>query len=84
MAKVRCNSCGSSRFEERKVDYLYSHQGKYLIVQNTPVEVCLDCGMMYYDGAVLEDIEEQFLSIYEGNKEPESYIKIPTQTYCKP
>ncbi|MDC0834302.1 YgiT-type zinc finger protein [Geitlerinema sp. CS-897] len=84
MKQDNCNGCGISRLKERRIDYLYSYQGKHLIVQNTPVEVCLDCRMMYYDGAVLEDIEEQFLAIYEGNKEPESYVSIPTQTYCKP
>ena len=26
-------------FEQRRIEYLYSHGGKYLLVPNTPVEV---------------------------------------------
>ena len=47
MRKVRCNFCGSDRYEERRIEYLYSHKGKYLLVPNTPIEVCLNCGMVY-------------------------------------
>ncbi|MEK0182770.1 MAG: YgiT-type zinc finger protein [Oscillatoriales cyanobacterium] len=54
MREIRCNACGSYRYEERKINYLYSYQGKYLLVPNTPVEICLDCGMIYYDAAVLK------------------------------
>ncbi|TAE93185.1 MAG: YgiT-type zinc finger protein [Oscillatoriales cyanobacterium] len=53
MREIRCNTCDSNRYEERKINYLYSYQGKYLLVPNTPVEICLDCGMIYYDAAVL-------------------------------
>lgn len=43
-----CNFCGSGDYEERKTEYLYSHKGQYLLVPQTPCEVCLDCGMVYY------------------------------------
>jgi hypothetical protein len=38
MRVVACNFCGSDQYEERRIEYLYSHQGKYLLVPNTPVE----------------------------------------------
>ena len=56
MQRIQCSSCGSGRYEERRIEYLYSHKGKYLLVPNTPVEVCLNCGMVYYDAAVLKEI----------------------------
>jgi YgiT-type zinc finger domain-containing protein len=40
MRTVRCSFCGSDRYEERRVEYLYSHQGQYLLVPNAPAEVC--------------------------------------------
>ena len=43
MREVQCNVCGSKHYEERRVEYLYSYQGEYLLVPNTPVEVCVDC-----------------------------------------
>lgn len=79
--KVRCNFCGSDHCEERRIDYLYSHKGQYLLVPNTPVEVCLDCGMVYYDAAVLKEIERRFFAIQNKTKEPERYIQVPAMTY---
>ena len=49
MREVPCNVCGSEGYEPRRVEYLYRHKGKYLLVPNTPVEVCLHCGMSYYE-----------------------------------
>jgi len=81
MRKVQCNFCGSSRYEERRIEYLYSHKGKYLLVPNTPVEVCLNCGMIYYDAAVLKEIERRFFAIQNKTEEPDRYIEMPAKAY---
>ena len=81
MTKVQCNFCGSERREERKIEYLYSHRGKYLLVPNTPVEVCLGCGMIYYDAAVLKEIERRFFAIQRKVEEPDRYIEVPEKAY---
>jgi len=82
MREVRCNFCGSDRYEERRIEYLYSHKGKYLLVPNTPVEVCLDCGMVYYDAAVLKRIEQRFFAIDQHEQEPDRYIRVPEAVYA--
>ena len=81
MRTVICNFCGSEQYEERRIDYLYSHQGKYLLVPNTPVEICHHCGMLYYDAAVLKKIEQHFLAIQQQTEAPDGYIDMPTKTY---
>jgi YgiT-type zinc finger domain-containing protein len=81
MMKERCTHCGSERSETRKVDYLYSHRGQYLLVPNTPVEVCLDCGMSFFDAKVLKEIERRFFAIQNHTEKPESYIEIPLMAY---
>lgn len=81
MREIRCNACGSNHYEERKIEYLYRYQGKYLLVPNMPVEICLDCRMMYYDAAVLKEVERHFFAIHQQNEEPDSYVQIPTKTY---
>ena len=81
MNKVRCTSCGSEGFETRKVEYLYSHQGEYLLVPDTPVEVCESCGAMFYQAKVLKKIERRFFAIQSHREEPERYIKVPTMAY---
>jgi len=82
MREVRCNFCGSDRYEERRIEYLYSHRGEYLLVPNTPVEVCLNCGMVYYDAAVLKNIERLFFAIYRHEQEPDRYIRMPEAVYA--
>ncbi len=81
MQEIHCNFCGSSNTEQRRIDYLYSHQGKYLLVPNTPVEICADCGMIYYDAVVLKEIEHHFFAIQQQSEEPDEYLQIPTKVY---
>ncbi|MBI3733232.1 MAG: type II toxin-antitoxin system MqsA family antitoxin [Chloroflexi bacterium] len=80
MSKIQCNFCGSERYEERRIDYLYSHQGQYLLAPNTPVEICLSCGMVYYDASVLKEIERRFFAIQQKQEKPDRYIQMPTTT----
>lgn len=77
-----CNFCGGDVFEERRVDYLYSHDGSYLLVPNTPVDVCVNCGMIYYEAAVLKEIERRFFAIQNNVEEPDRYIQVPTAAFA--
>ncbi len=82
MNKIKCNFCGSERYEERRIDYLYTYRGNYLLVPNTPVEICLDCGMIYYDAKVLKKIERNFFAIQKKKEKPDSYIELPSKAYA--
>ena len=82
MGKVTCSFCGSEQYEERRIEYLYSYKGSYLLVPNTPVEICANCGMVYYDAAVLKKIEQRFFAIQENSEEPDKYIQMPTAVYA--
>jgi YgiT-type zinc finger domain-containing protein len=81
MRKGQCHFCGSDRYEERRIDYLYSHQDQYLLVPNTPVEVCVDCGMIYYDAQVLKEIERRFFAIRAKQEEPDRFIEMPAKAF---
>lgn len=83
MSNIKCSACGSQQFEERQIDYLYHYQGQYLLVPNTPVEVCLNCGMLYYDAKVLKKIEQYFFAIYNNNEQPDQYISIPKKEFSR-
>jgi YgiT-type zinc finger domain-containing protein len=82
MRKVQCNFCESDQFEERRIEYLYSYAGEYLLVPNTPVEVCVNCGMIYYDARVLKEIEKRFFAIQSKAEEPDRYIEMPAKAYA--
>jgi YgiT-type zinc finger domain-containing protein len=77
----KCNFCGSPDYEERKTEYLYSYKGNYLLVPNTPVEICVKCGMIYYDAGVLKDIEQHFFAIQKKEEKPDAYIELPRMAY---
>ncbi|MBD1876834.1 type II toxin-antitoxin system MqsA family antitoxin [Nodosilinea sp. FACHB-131] len=80
MRDVTCNACGSADYEERRITYLYSHQGQYLIVPNTPVEICSDCGTVYYSAEVLKNIECQFFAIRNNTETPDQYLQVPVKS----
>lgn len=81
LRNVQCDLCGSGRYEERRIEYLCSYKGDYLLVPDTPVEVCLNCGMVYYDAEVLKEIERRFFVIQREAEQPDSYIQVPTKAY---
>ncbi len=78
----RCNFCGSTNYAERRIDYLYSHKGNYLIAQETPVEICNECGMVYYKASVLKEIEDHFFAIQQRREQADSYMKLPAWHYA--
>jgi YgiT-type zinc finger domain-containing protein len=81
MKSDRCSFCGGERFEERRTEYLYSHDGKYLLVPDAPVLVCATCGMIYYEAAVLKEIERRFFAIQREQELPDRYIEMPETAY---
>ncbi len=78
----QCNACASTQSEERRTEYLYSYKGNYLLVPNTPVQICANCGMIYYDATVLKKIERLFFAIQENTEKPDRYIQMPTTIYA--
>jgi YgiT-type zinc finger domain-containing protein len=81
MEKKTCSYCGSSNYELLSTDYLYSYAGKYLLVPDTPVEVCSECGMIYYEAKVLKVIERKFFAIQDKVEIPDKYIDLPSVSY---
>jgi YgiT-type zinc finger domain-containing protein len=78
----KCNFCGSEQYEERRREYLYSREGKYLLVPNMPVEVCANCGMVYYSGPILEEVERHFFAIHGNVEKPDRYIEVPEKSFA--
>lgn len=82
MSEMLCHICGSTDLEERLVEYIYRHQGSYLVVRDVPCQVCLRCGERYYEGTVLLQIERRFKDIYEGHAKPEFAVEVPVKVYA--
>lgn len=82
METKHCNFCGSLHNHQQHIDYLYSYQGKYLLVPNMPVEICDECGMIYYQATVLQEIERRFFAIQDKKETPDRYITLPEMAYA--
>ena len=76
-----CNFCGNKNFREKEVQYIYQHDGKYLIVNNVPCEECDYCGEQYFEAQSLKKIESDFNQIYVSGKEPKNKIEVPVEEF---
>jgi YgiT-type zinc finger domain-containing protein len=80
MDKV-CNFCGNKNFRTKKVQYIYKHNDKYLIVNNVPCEECGYCGEQYFQAQSLKKIESDFNNIYISGKKPKKKIQVPVEEF---
>ena len=79
MKEKRCPVCGSTDYDAKKVEYIYRHNGHYLLVRDVPAEVCRACGTRFYEAKVLQEIERCFFAMQEG--QAVEYVKMPVTAY---
>jgi len=80
MRNEKCYYCGGVEFEGRQLRYIYSRDGQNLYVTDMPADVCLTCGMVYYDGAALLEVEQRFNAIYHDHEKPRQYMTMPVMS----
>jgi YgiT-type zinc finger domain-containing protein len=52
-----CEYCGG-QIVEKRVDLYRKISGKYVLIENVPAGVCMECGTHYYAANVLKALEE--------------------------
>jgi len=82
MGKI-CNFCGNKSFRNKRVQYIYRHNGQFLIVENVPCEECEYCGEQYFKSEVLKKIERDFLDIYSHKKKLKRRIEVPIEEFAE-
>ena len=78
-----CNFCGNKNFKIKKVQYIYRHDGKFLIVNDVPCEECEYCGEQYFKADVLKKIEKDFMEIHFIGRKPKQLIQIPIEEFAE-
>ena len=78
-----CNFCGNKNFRIKKVQYIYRHDGKFLIVNDVPCEECEYCGEQYFKADVLKKIENDFMEIHSIGRKPKQLIQIPIEEFAE-
>ncbi|MFH1860126.1 MAG: YgiT-type zinc finger protein [bacterium] len=77
-----CNLCGNRNFKSKQVQYIYKNNNRFLIVDDVPCEECEYCGEQYFKSHILKKIEEDFLSVYSGNKKSKKMITVPVEEFA--
>ena len=80
MNKV-CNFCGNKNFTEKKINYIYKRDEKYLMVNDVPCEECDFCGEQYFKAEALKKIERDYNDIYLSGKKVIKQITIPVEEF---
>jgi YgiT-type zinc finger domain-containing protein len=80
MKKV-CNFCGNKNFREKQVQYIYRHNGQFLVVNNVPCEECEFCGEQYFKAIVLKKIEKDFKEIFISGKKTKKEVRVPVEDF---
>ncbi len=77
----QCNFCGNKNFKMLVTQYIYKHNGKFLIVDNVPCEQCEFCGEQYFKADVLKKIEQDFFDVYSAKKKAQSELLVPVEQF---
>jgi YgiT-type zinc finger domain-containing protein len=78
-----CSFCGNKNVRKKQVQYIYKHDGQFLVVDNVPCEECEYCGEQYFKAGVLKKIETDFKDIYFAGKKAKKEIKVPVEEFMK-
>lgn len=78
----KCLFCGNKNFTKSSVQYIYKHNGNFLLVNNVPCIQCEYCGEQYFEGKVLEKIEDDYEQLFvKGNKKALRTLNVPIEDY---
>lgn len=78
----QCSFCGNRNVLEKNTQYIYQHQGQFLIVNNVPCEECGFCGERYFKADVLKKIEKDYFAIQSG-KRAKQELRVPVEEFLE-
>ena len=81
IANKKCNFCGNSNFNEKRVQYVFRKEEKMLLVNNAPAEVCGYCGEQYFKAAILKKIENDFKAFHFSGRKAVKVLKVPVEEF---
>jgi HTH-type transcriptional regulator / antitoxin MqsA len=67
-----CHTCGSSETKRQLIKETFEINGKLVIVEGIPAEVCLRCGEVTFSSEVAESVR----LIINGDKQPQKSIQV--------
>ena len=71
-----CEYCGG-QIVEKRVDMHRKTKSGYVLIENVPAGVCMECGTRYYSANVLKTIEENI----RGRRHADHEIVVPVYAF---
>ncbi|MEW5939541.1 MAG: YgiT-type zinc finger protein [Chloroflexota bacterium] len=71
-----CEYCGG-QIVEKRVTLHRKVKGEYVLIENVPAGVCVECGTRYFTANVLKTIEESV----RGRKQVDREIVVPVYAF---
>jgi YgiT-type zinc finger domain-containing protein len=68
----KCHICGGDKFTEKLVKETFEIEGKIILVEDIPAQVCDRCGEITFSSETSENIR----LIVNGNRQPTKSIKV--------
>lgn len=81
MNDFKCLFCGHTHAAAKTTQYIYRHNGEFLVVNKVPCEECEFCGEQYFDAAVLKQIEQDFQDIHSGRRKAD-HLSVPVEQFA--
>jgi YgiT-type zinc finger domain-containing protein len=75
---MKCVFCGG-KLEKRRVTFTYEENGKHLLIENVPAEVCIQCGEKTYSPRVTDTL----LRFARDEFKPVKTIRVPVFDFAK-
>lgn len=69
---MKCDICGGKRMQSL-IDYSVFYQGKPIVVENVPAEVCQQCGEQYFEPETVRMLQ----SVVWSKRKPKRTIETP-------
>ena len=81
--KKQCSFCGHTEMIEKRVQYIYRRNGRFLIVNDVTCKECTFCNERYFDIHILKQIESEFDSLQNGTKKPKQEVTVPVEEFTE-
>jgi YgiT-type zinc finger domain-containing protein len=79
---AKCNFCGNKNLVSKNTEYIYKHEGHFMLFESVPCEECTFCGERYYEAKTLKKIERDFFEVLHQKRQPLKKIEMPVEIYA--
>ena len=78
----QCVFCGHKHLSSKTTRYIYQKDQQMLVVEHVTCLECKFCGEQYFDAAVLQKIENDYLAITHQQRQPQRIMQVAVEDFA--